>query len=387
MKKCLLLAMLCCTIAIQSCNDDDEAPKFDVGSATINDDNYTGGGTLKLLYSTDGGTTYSETAPRFEKDKTVMVKVNNGTADITSDDFTFDWSGSSLAPSDAADDVASFVTSNEDLIVDVTVSDIMTLITSHRTTGKFYSVNPTNGDTTFLFKPTYNGATLNDVRAFVYHPTMNKYYASVNSYVNQDGVQAGYLYTIDPSTKVATRINENDGNGGQYAIWDAIVNWAVAADDSLIALGDFNGDGNGIVKFGTNGGRGLRTIEADVCCGLGMIYERSSSTFTVASGWNTYYNEVEIMNISGADGKQNGSDMVYNFSGFTDSFASEYLYIKAMAQDKEGNIYGLLYPTSLKKTYFVKIDLAAKKISYIRTLGANGSNQFNNLTLVAKHLL
>jgi hypothetical protein len=386
MKKYLSMAMFCCMIAIQSCNDDDEAPKFDIGSATINDDNYTGGGTLKLLYSTDGGTTYSETVPTFEKGKTVMVKVNNGTTDVTADDFTFDWSGSSVAAADAADDIATFVASNEDMSIDVTVADIMTLITSHRTTGKFYSVNPENGDTTFLFKPTYDGATLNDIRAFVYHPTLNKYYVSVNSYVNQEGVQAGYLYTIDPSTKVATRINENNGNGGQYAIWDAIVNWAVDSDDSLIALGDFNGDGNGIVKFGTNGGRSLKTTDAPVCCGLGMMYDQSTSTFTVASGWNTGYNEIEVMHMS-EDGTLNGSDWIYNFTGFPEAFPDQYTYIKAMAAGPDGTIYGLLFPNNLKKTYFVELDLLNKKVIYIRTLGANNANQFNNLTLIAKHRL
>ena len=63
---------------------------------------------------------------------------------------------------------------------------------------------------------------------------------------NGSSPRKGFLYTIDPATKVSTVINSNNGAGGN-AIWDAINNWGVMPDDSLLGYGDFNGDGNGLV--------------------------------------------------------------------------------------------------------------------------------------------
>jgi hypothetical protein len=380
-----LFLLFVCVIAIQSCKDD-ETPTFKVGSSTINDDEYTAGGSLKLLYSKDNGNTYSETLSNFKAGDKILVKINNGTIDLTSEDFTFDWSGSAPAPVNSTSDVAEFTATSANSTINVVVADIWALITSHRTSGKFYTLDKTTGAATEAFTPTYDGATLNEVRAFVYHPTKKLYYASVNSYVNQDGLQAGFLYTIDPSTKVATRINNNDGNGGAYEIWDAIVNWAVAADDSLIAVGDFNNDGNGVVKFGTDGGRSLKTAQASICCGLGILYNASTSTFLFGNGENTGNMEIAVETMSAA-GEITNTNTITTFTGFPTDLSANSLNLKAMAKDKDGTIYGILFNSGPKTSAFVKVDLTNSTISFIKMLGVDNANQYNNLTFIAKHLL
>lgn len=377
--------MLGSMVVFQSCKDDSPdyvVPSYNVGTTTINTDDYTGGGTLKLLYSTDGGETWSESFDNVYRGETFMVKVNNGTEDLSADDFNFDWSGSSATPTSDGG-TATFSPVNKNINVVVKVSDVMTLITSHRSTGKFYSIDETSGDTTFLFKATVDGATLREIRGFVYHPTKNLYYASTNA----SGPFAGKLFTINPATKVATMINANDGNDGEYEVWDAIVNWAVAADDSLVAIGDFNGDGNGIVKFGTDGGRGLETIQVDFCCGLGMFYE--GGTMWIGTGERTDDMEIEIMQLN-EDGTLLGSDIINVFEGFEEDetfVADQWFTLKGLARDDDGKTYGLLFGDDEDITYFVEVDVAGKKITYINKLGESNADSFNTLYAIAKHRL
>jgi hypothetical protein len=385
MKKILLLTMLGSMLAFESCNDDSpdyKVPTYNVGTTTINTDDYTGGGALKLLYSTDGGETWSESFENVYRGEPFMVKVNNGVEDLSADEFTFDWSGSSIQPS--GDAIATFTPVNKNINVVVKVTDVMTLVTSHRGTGKFYSLDQTTGDTTYLFKSTIDASTLNDVRGFVYHVNQDLFYASTNSCCSQNGK----LFTINPDTKVATMINANDGNGGAYEVWDAIVNWAVGADDSLIAVGDFNGDGNGIVKFGTDGGRSLKTAQADICCGLGMTYDATAGTLLVGNGWDTDNKEIEI-SIVKEDGTLVGSDVINLFEGFEEeaSFTDQWLTLKAMAQAPDGKVYGLIFGYDLSVTYLVQIDIAAKTITNVKMIGHNNANQFNSLAFIPKHRL
>lgn len=369
---------------LDSCKKDD--PTFGVTPGNITATEYTAGGTLSFLYSIDGGTTFKADIPSGLKSGTVIkIKINNGTIDLKADDFSFDWSKTTPAPTDPAAEVAEVKVGGGNINLDVTVADIYSLVTSNRTSGKFYVVNPTTGTTTEAFTPTYNSAALNEVRAFVYHPKQKLFYASVNSYVNQGSIQAGFLYSINTNTKVATRINQNNGAGGA-AIWDAIVNWAVAADDSLISVGDFNGDGNGIVKFGVNGGRSKRTIKSDICCGLGILYTASNNTFTIHNAWNDNQNMTTIQTLNGATGVLSNKITITNYQGFTEAFTSSYAYLKAMAKAKDGTIYGILFSTSSKKSYFVKVNLTGTaNITFVSTLGADNNNQYNNLTYIPNY--
>jgi hypothetical protein len=382
--KPILFALLIGAVALQSCKDDED-PKFQVATPTLDVANYTGTGSPQLLYSTDGGATFSPTLPANLGNGTkVLVKINNGTEDLTDDDFTFDWSGSNPDPSNPTADVAEFTISGGNLSIDVSIEELWALITSHRQNGKFYTLNTTTGAKTEAFTPTYEAATLNEIRAFTYHPKKKLFYASVSSYINDE--QAGFLYSINPSTDVATRINENDGANG-HEIWDAIVNWVVAPDDSLLAVGDFNDEGNGIVKFGTDGARGNGTTQVDFCCGLGLVWENATEIL-VGNGWNQNDGEI-ILEAYDLDGNLTDDQSITTFEGFPEGvdFTTIWSPMRALAKDKDGTLYGLIFDDSNKVTYFVKVDRTAEKIIFLSKLGENGSNQFTSLTFVPKHTL
>lgn len=381
MKKTRLLffaALATAAFNFSSCSDDDK-PTFNIPTTNIDGDAYTMGGDLRLLYSIDNGANYSTTVPtNIGKDVHVLVKLNNGTTDLTTDDFDIDWTGSSPAPTVAESGVAEFVASTN-IAVQVTVTDKMTLVTSHRANGKFFAVNTTTGALTEAFTPMYADAALSGVRGFVYHYKKGLYYASLNT------DKGGYLYTINPSTKVATRINENDGANGAE-VWDAVVNWAVAADDSLIAIGDFNGDGNGVVKFGTDGGRSTKTAEADICCALGMLYDATAGEFQIANGENANEGEVIIDRVTNA-GVFVGESVTMSLAGFSDDFSGDYIYLRTMAKSPTGEVYGTLYSAEFKKTYFVKINIASATVTYVTTLGENNENQYNSLAFIPNYTL
>ncbi len=233
-----------------------------------------------------------------------------------------------------------------------------------------------------MFTLTYGDASLNEIRAFVYHPKRKQFFASVSTYANGD--RAGFLYSVNPSTRQATRINENDGENG-HEVWDAIVNWVVAPDDSLLAIGDFNDEGNGFVKFGTDGKRAAKTKEAEACCGLGMV--KDGDGLLLANGWDTSDGEVILENFS-ITGERGNAKSITNFENFPpeSNVSDHWLPIKAMANDKAGNLFALLFDESTEITYFVKIDRTGNgKVTYISTIGDQNSNQYNSLTLIPKH--
>ncbi len=259
------------------------------------------------------------------------------------------------------------------------------LITSHRKTGKFYSLDLATGEKTEVFDVTLNGNTLNELRGFVYHPKKKMFYASASSYVDQNTPRNGYLYSISTSTKTATVINENNGNGGAYAVWDAIVNWAVAADDSLVAVGDFNNDGNGIVKFGTDGGRSLKTTESNICCGLGLLYNAATKTLQVTNDPND--GTIEISTISEASGAITSTLVIDNLIDFPIDVSTNWLPVKAMAKAKDGTIYALMFNSDESDTYLIKINLVDQTATYISTLGTDNANQYNLLAFIPANTL
>jgi hypothetical protein len=365
-------------IQLTSCGDDD--PTYSFPSANIDDEEYTMGGTVRILYSTDGGANFTETVPSgIGNGAIVKAKLNNGTVDLTTADFEFDWSGSVPAPSNATSDVAEF-TVGSDVVINVKGEDKWSLITSHRTSGKVFIVDKATGAKTESFTPMFNANALTSLRGFVYHKNQKKFY------VTQNTDAGGDLYTIDPATKVATRINDNLGSADNE-IWDAVVNWAVAADDSLIGIGDFNDDGNGIVKFGTNGGRSKKTAQADICCALGMLYDASAQKFTIANAWATEDKQVLIEDYTHTGALSGSPIEITTFNGFPDDLATYWLNVRSMAKDKDGVIYGNMFSDDNKKTYFVKIDLTAKTITYVAVIGADAANQHNVLVFVPTYTL
>jgi len=257
------------------------------------------------------------------------------------------------------------------------------LVTSHRGTGQFYTIDLATGEKTEAFSITDDAATLKDLRGFVYHPKEKTFF------VSESTSPGGKLYSVNTSTKEATLINDNSGGDGgeEYEVWDAIVNWAVASDDSLISVGDFNSDGNGTVKFGTDGGRSNLTTLADICCGLGLIYDENTGDFTVGNGENSNDAEVIIERFN-KDGESQQETIITDFEGFPDDdVTTEWLTVKGLVKAKNGTVYGLLYTYDTNNTYFVKIDIGAEKVVYISTLGVGSGNQYNLLAFIPENKL
>jgi|JI10StandDraft_1071094.scaffolds.fasta_scaffold03485_24 hypothetical protein len=254
------------------------------------------------------------------------------------------------------------------------------LITSHRGTGQFYSIDVTTGVTTPIFSISQTGTTLKDFRAFVYHPKQNKYF------VSEATNSGGDLFSVDVESKSATLINDNDGE----IEWDAVVNWVVDTDDSLLSVGDFNGNDNAFVKFGVNGGRSGRDIEvAGICCGFGMLYDSKAGIITLGNSNNADDGEVIIDRFTKAGVKQGSSILITTFNNFPEgsAMATSWLTTKCLAQDGNGPIYGIVFNDDTDDSYLVEIDLTALTVTYISTLGIDNSNQYNVLAFVPENKL
>jgi hypothetical protein len=378
----MVIALAFGALALQSCKDDE----FQINAPTLEIAEYTGTGELQFLYSTDKGKTFSAVMPTgLSSGQTVLVKINNGTEDLLNEDYSFDWSASIPAPTTTDPYVAEFKVPDGNLSIKVKVEELWSLVTSHRKTGTFYTLNPSTGATTEEFTATFDGDPLNEVRGFVYHLKERKFYASVSSYIQN--VQSGFLYSINPVTDEATRINENNGEN-DHDVWDALVNLAVAADDSLVAVGDFNDEGNGIVKFGTNGKRAAKTTVVDFCCGLGMTWGANQSEILVANGWSTDNGEVKLETY-GLNGELKNEKLITTFEGFPGAIdlTTVWLPMKSLAKDKDGALFGLLFDEDNGVTYFVKVDMTNEKVTYISTLGDGPTNQYNTLAYVPRHSL
>jgi hypothetical protein len=197
-------------------------------------------------------------------------------------------------------------------------------------------------------------------------------------------------------------INDNDGKvnptdvNQSYSIWDAIVSWAIDADDSLIAVGDFNSNGNGFVKFATDGKRGKGTVQADVCCGLGMIYDAENKLAILGNGENQESGEINIETFNVTTGESVNEVSITNFEGFPESFneivEDSWMPMKGLAKDPKNpaaKMYGLLfnYEDNSKKTYFVEVDVENQVIRYISTIGESVGDQYNMLTYIPSNKL
>jgi len=352
---------------------------FTLTDVTINTDNYTMGGDVSILFSTDGGASFSKTFPKIEDGDGFVVKFNNGTEDLSFDDFDFDWTGSSITPDVSNAQKPTFKVTNN-VTLKVKISDKVTLVAAERFSGKWVSVNETTGAKTDLYTPTLNSAALKALRGFTFHTGLKKFF------VTQTSNEGGKLLSIDPKTHVATVINANSGTNGAV-VWDAVVNWTVVENDSLLGYGDFNNDGNGLVKFATNGGRGKIIPQDNLCCGLGMLFDNVKKEIIVANNSDADDGQAIFDKLT-YTGSLSTIGTISTFEGFPINMALEWHTVKALAQHNGGTIYGIVYPNDTDASYFAKIDLTSLKITYISTLGTDANNlQFNMLTYIPNYAL
>ncbi len=366
LKSLMFLALI--SLSILSCKKD-EVVIHEIKPAVINADNYTKGGTLSLLYSSDAGASYSADLGSVAAGTPVLIKVNNGTEDLTAEDFSFDWSGTTPSVDDNAAAQVT-VTVNAELTVSVTIADINTLIVSSASDGQFYTIDSSDGALTSLYPFSFNGNDLLGTRGFVYHYGQQKYYATTD---NKNG---GGFYTIDPATKLATFID--DEISGPWN--DAMSNLVVMPNDSVFASNYTK-----ILIFGTDGNQGREFDPGDngidFCCGQAMIANTSNDGVIIG------FNGEKLIKTAlvGFDGvSEDGSD-IDDLIGFPSSIETntEELYPKAFAKANDGSVYVLLFNYNTKDTYFAKIDFSAASMTYISTF----TEKFNSLASVPNYLL
>lgn len=370
---CVLMISL---TLFSSCKKDNEI-KTTVLSPTVDDNRYTGGGTLKFMYSTDDGKNWQTNVPQMDPGTTLLVKLNNETADLTSEDFTFDWSNSSLAPVDATTDVARFNVQSANFQIYVIVADKVLLVSSSRSTGVFYSIDTLTGAKTELFTPKLNNEPVLGIRGFVFHTEKIKFYASTSTN------EGGTIYEIDPATKAATVINNN--NSGSDPEWYAVANFVVLPDDSLMGVGWLKDpDKNVLMKFGTDGKKSPRSFDLGLCCGLGMIYETGSEQLIISD--DAENGSMRLVRTE-VDGEVIDSRDIFELNNFPTDITNVWLATKCLAKSPDGKTFAIMYNYDTKESYFVRVDASGPKVTYLATLGADVNNQYNSLAFIPKYSL
>ncbi|MEP2772384.1 MAG: hypothetical protein ABJH05_09555 [Fulvivirga sp.] len=359
--------------------------QFMIDNAEIQSAKYSAGGTPTLLYSTDNGSTFSETMPASLSDGTeLVVKVSNGSEDLLENFQDFDWSESNPQPSNLTAAQVTF-TATEDLSIQVKLADKLALIAITRQEGIVQRINKTSGTTSELFSFFSESDTLKNIRSIVYHKSEDMFYISENTNTG------GKLYSADPDTKVATVINPNDGAGGLYPVWDALVNLEIAPNDSILAFGDYNGNGNGMAKFDVDGTRRVDILQMDICCGLGVVYDamEDPNSVIISNGWDTNDGEAyfDLFDITdGASDQPVATYITRKFVGFPDDLSSDYLYFKELKKDNDGTMFGIILSEDTDKNFLVNVDLETLEVTYISTL-SEIRNEYQALALIPEYLL
>ncbi len=369
--KFLITSCLLFLLFTTSCKKEED-PRFSVVSTEINNDLYSGGGTLMALYSVDGGTTFTETMPTgLLSGSTLLVKINNGTEDLTAEYFTFDWNKSSVAPSVTDGALANFTIASDGLSIAVAVADVLDLVCVNSLSGGIFSLDLTTGDTTRVGIIKENGLPLNNIRGLVFNYNDSSLYASAQ----EKG--SGKLYTIDPATLFAFSINNNP-----FDNWYGIADLLITEKNQILAnLWYKDPTESGLALFDTDGT--ITTLsdrilfDTDICCGKGMVFGSSQSEILIAN----YELEIYSSTLNGT------TNLITTLvpEGF-DASATDLNYIKNMVKDSNGTIYCLVYDSSTATTWFAEIDISASKLTNIKLIGGDGKNLFHGLSWIPKHL-
>ncbi|WP_420399109.1 hypothetical protein [Flagellimonas sp.] len=350
---------------------------YNITQATINTDGYTAPGELSFWYSIDNGESYSIEKPEdLSKGDELWVKINNGEVDILEEDFYFDWSGSSIAPADAESDLAKFVVKESDITLAATVSDKMELLVSDRDTGQFYVLDVSDGGLTPAFTFLQGEVPLIKVRGAVYNYSDGKMYVSTAKIGNFKSM----LYIVDPNSKQATVINENNQivNEENVEIWKGISDLVVTTDNNLLATGGFSlGQGTpSLFEFeleGTNSDPMPFTGDDIPCCGLGMTLGSNSDEVFIGSGQADVF-KVYKSNLSG----EITEVIELTLEGFEHEEPIGY-YLRNFARDASGTLYALCYNLTHGNTHIAEVNLETNQLIHVAQIGTNNENVYYGL--------
>lgn len=246
----------------------------------------------------------------------------------------------------------------------VVIDNVMVVM--NRTNGIVSLVNTTDGTLTSLGNFTYQNAPLTGIRDFLYNSSDQMIYAVAN------GQSDGLVYRINPSTLVATVINDNADYG-----WDAIAEIEMYNGDILgtAYLDEFTNEfsGHSLVILDTDG----TEIEArefmhdgssyNPCCGMGLEYGANNNELLIADD-----DRIMRSNISGIISEV----ITLTYENFPEGRGGGGPRIKCLEKDANGNLYGLT-----TDGYFVSIDLDTNVMTYISTFGM-ASNDYQALSFI-----
>ncbi|HDR88747.1 MAG TPA: hypothetical protein ENN63_03855 [Bacteroidetes bacterium] len=211
-------------VVLPGCKKDEDPVTFSVNAGVIDDEEYTAGGTLSLLFSTDDGSSWVADPGKVEEGSVVMVKVSSGDMDLTSDNFEFDWSASEPAPANPTDDVAVFQVEGT-LTVSVKVTDILDLVVVKRSDGTVHRVNTTTGQLTLKGMIVHDSEPLAGLRGLVYDPATGMCFSSATAQGN------GCFYSVNMKTGEASLLNNNIESA-----WDGIADLILAPDGNIMGV-------------------------------------------------------------------------------------------------------------------------------------------------------
>lgn len=345
---------------------------YNITQATINDDEYTAPGELFFLYSIDNGDSFTAEKPEdLSKGDELWVKINNGEVDLSEEDFSFDWSDSSLAPANATNAVAKFVVKESDISIASTIIDKIELLVSNRNTGQFFVLDLSDGGLTPAFTFLEGELPLERVRGVVFNYNNGNLYVTTTKF----GLSKSQLYKVDTNNMQATVINENSDS-----TWSGISDLVITEGNKILAtIGFSGGDTPALIEFDLDGTASDYTLvngDDIPCCGLGMTYGTSMEEILIGTGFS------DPLKIYKSDLQGKISD-VHNLTleGFENTNPASY-FIRNLIKTKNGEIYALCFEDGDSNTHIAQVDLENNLLKHISQIGSGTQQRYNGLVQI-----
>jgi len=334
---------------------------------------YSGDGTIAFSFSLDDGENwYTEAPTRLHKGSNVMVKVTDGNNDLTTEEFEFDWSGSSLQPSDTSADIAIFDSVIRNFNITTYITEIEELVVIARADGKLYLIDQITGFCSEIGAIVdASKVPISGLRALNYDPYSGKCFLGSTADNN------GKLYSLDIKTGLATLLNDNSSNdhsGISGLLTDSDGNVLanlysnILNNSAVTVFNSITGDEGVHNKLGTG--------DVGKWSSGGLIFGYSNEELIFGG-----HNEIYFTNLTATVSKTVVLD--------NPSYVLQDSKVMDLARYKNTTeIYSIMLDVSNSYLHLVKMDVNSGKVSWINSLADNNrDNWFHCLAFIPKHRL